>query len=87
MCRRCALLAIPREFLTPSEYRELARRLREGRDLRLVRGTCPLEALDSAGPWPADILEHEFACAECGARFRLWADTYHGRASWSAAAR
>jgi hypothetical protein len=41
-----------------------------------------IETLNPAGPWP-DVIESGFRCSQCGQRFRLGAETYHGAGgSW-----
>jgi hypothetical protein len=36
-----------------------------------------IEKLNAAGPWP-DVIESAFRCSQCGQRFRLGVETYHG---------
>ena len=71
-------------FPTLREYRDVVRQLIElvvsGRFL-LVEASCPLEEMLSE-PLPGDVVSHDFECADCGRRFHLFADTYHGRAGW-----
>ena len=41
-----------------------------------------IEKLNAAGPWP-DAIESAFRCTQCGQRFRLGVETYHGAGgSW-----
>ena len=49
--------------------------------LRLVRGSCGLDAVKPGAAWPADIISPEFACIDCGRRFELEVDAYHGGGS------
>ena len=66
----------------PACYRVLVRQLIEGirsGHLEMQSGTCPLEALlDEGSAWPEDIVSHYFCCTQCGQRFVLSVDTYHG---------
>lgn len=52
--------------------------------MRLVRGTCDLDAIPTDGdePWPSDTITHKFACTHCDREFELFVDTYHGGGSW-----
>lgn len=88
MCPKCQGFAERMNFSSPREYRDRARQLIEivGQGtLRVVKASCPLEDLFKS-PWPGDIVTHEFECFACGQRFSLFADTYHGNASWEAEA-
>jgi len=74
---------------TPAEYFQHLEQVKEFISegiLVLEKGTCPLEDLPHSKdePWPSDIIEHIFSCAECKMQFRLWVDTYHGGGEWSA---
>jgi len=48
----------------------------------LARASCPLEDMLGA-PLPGDCIFHYFQCAACDREFKLYADTYHGNASWT----
>jgi hypothetical protein len=72
-------------FSSPRDYRDIARQLIEivGQGtFRMVKASCPLEDLFKP-QGPGDIVIHDFEFP-CGQRFSLFADTYHGRASWQA---
>jgi len=84
-CSRCDGLAQRFNIGTPYEYQSLVRQLIEvvnqGTFL-LVEASCPLR--DVLQPiWPGDAISHKFKCFACGRTFELFADTYHGNASWS----
>ena len=68
----------------PEEYKKLVRRLMEmvkSGALKVVQASCPME--DIFGPkWPSDIVIYNFQCTACRRAFHLFADTYHGRATW-----
>jgi hypothetical protein len=65
-----------------ARYLELAgaaRELAADRTIVLVEGGVPLESLQPGLPLPrdgTDSIRHLFACAACGRRYVLWADTY-----------
>lgn len=72
----------PREYCALVE--QLQRLIATGA-LRLVRGTCELDAVSGGKPWPGAWIEHVCECPLCGRRFRLYAETYHGSGgAWEA---
>jgi hypothetical protein len=87
-CRRCAELDRRIQLPSVASYLELAAAARElvaTGELTLVEGNLPLASLQAGQPLPSDgsdSIRHVFACAACGRRFVLWADTYHGGAVW-----
>jgi hypothetical protein len=67
------------------EYQDIVRQLIEvvnqGTFL-LVQASCPLqEMLNTA--LQGDTVFHKFQCFACGRPFQLFADTFHGWASWT----
>lgn len=87
-CPQCDGLAQGQDVQTPADYRNLARQLAQrvdAGDLALIRADCPLADL-FLPVWPGDVLVHEFQCTACRRRFKLLADTYHGRVEWKALA-
>ncbi len=85
MCSRCDGFLETRRVDTPYEYRDLARQILEiveENTFRLVTGTCPLDEILTARPWPADYVYHVLECTTCSRRFELGVDTYHGRGEW-----
>jgi hypothetical protein len=87
-CSQCAELDKRIPLPTPARYQELAGATRElvaDGTLVLVEGSVPLESLQPGRPLPTDgtdSIRHLFACAACGRRYVLWADTYHGGGGW-----
>ena len=70
--------------MKPRDYLEFALRVLkvvEGGTLELLESSCPLQDLFKDA-WPADIVEHNLECANCGRKFQLFADTYRGHAGW-----
>jgi hypothetical protein len=67
------------------EYQDIVRQLIEivnqGTFL-LVHASCPLQDM-LKHPLPGDTIFHELQCFACGRTFQLFADTYHGGASWT----
>ena len=74
------------QFRAPREYVDLVRQLEElvaSGAFRLLHGTSALAELQENRRWPDDVITHVFECCNCGQRFRLSADTYHGSGgSW-----
>ncbi len=84
-CLTCEEISAQFDFANPGEYKEFIRQLigRVSRSsLRLVTASCPLEDILNKPKWPGDILSHDFQCTACNRTFHLFADTYHGGASW-----
>ncbi len=88
MCTNCDSYGESIAINRPREYFALAEQLQHlvaTGVLRLVRGTCELEAIGRDKPWPGDWIEHVCECPLCGRRFRLYAETYHGSGgAWEA---
>jgi hypothetical protein len=84
-CPKCDGFSQRLNILDVSEYLDLTRELiqivSEGTFL-LVAATCPLEDVFQT-PMPGDTISHDFQCFACGRRFKLFADSYHGHASWT----
>lgn len=84
-CPKCDGFVQRFNISTLREYQDVARQLTqivsEGTFL-LVRASCSLEAVFQT-PMPGDIISHDFQCFDCGRKFYLGADTFHGRASWT----
>src|SRR5262249_1404621 len=84
MCSQCHGFCERVKIPDPREYRNLAKQLVElvsSGQFKLLQGTCGLEEL--FGPtWPSDVISHEFACSDCGQRFHLSIDSYHGGGDW-----
>jgi hypothetical protein len=85
---QCAELDKRIPLPTPASYLTLAGATREliaAGTLVLVEGSVPLESLQPGQPLPSDgtdSIRHPAACATCGRRYVLWADTYHGGGTW-----
>jgi len=83
-CPKCIGFSGKVDIPTPSQYIDMSRQLKElvqqGTFL-VVHADYPLGELRN-GMWPDDILQHDFQCTTCGRAFHLFADTYHGRATW-----
>jgi transposase-like protein len=83
-CPKCASFTKSLDISEPREYLGIARHLievvNEGTFL-MVHATCPLQDLFSP-EWPGSVVEHAFLCTGCGRNYQLYADTFHGRASW-----
>ena len=76
---------MPFEMLRPSEYYQAVEDVKTEltkRVIILIEGTSDLADLGENKPWPDDVICHQFRCTQCGRTFKLFADTYHGRASW-----
>src|SRR5262245_18466676 len=84
-CSGCSGCAERLIFGTSREYRDIVRQLIElvnqGRFL-LVHASCPLQDMFNT-PMPGDCIVHDFQCITFGRAFQLFADTYHGGASWT----
>jgi hypothetical protein len=82
---KCGGFAERLNFASPREYLDIVGQLIElvgqGAFL-LVHASCPLKDIRNT-PWPADIIFHDLQWTMCGRAFQLFADTYHGRASWT----
>jgi hypothetical protein len=85
-CERCRDLQLRYEIRFPSELTEAIRVVRANLDDGTIAqvpsatvgsSTEPFESLNENGPWP-DVLEYEFECTSCGARFTLGVEVYHG---------
>ena len=85
MCSRCDGFAERLNFASLRDYLDIVRQLievvSEG-TFRILRADCPLRDMFNT-PMPGDTVFHEFACTNCDQRFTLFADTYHGNASWT----
>ena len=86
MCSKCDGFVERRRINSPYEYRDLVRQLLETIQqgtFRVLSGTCPLEAILTASPWPSDFIVHVLGCTTCSRRFQLSVETYHGSGgSW-----
>jgi len=83
-CAQCEEFADGLRFTKPREYLEFALRVLkvvETGTLVLLESTCSLQDLFKE-EWPADIVEHNVECENCGRKFQLFADTYRGHAGW-----
>jgi hypothetical protein len=87
-CEQCAEFDKRIPLPTPASYLTLAGAARElvaDGTLVLVEGSVPLASLQPGQPLPSDgtdSIRHLLACATCGRRYVLWADTYHGGGAW-----
>jgi hypothetical protein len=84
-CPKCDGFSPRFNISTIREYRDIVRQLIEivnqGTFL-LVHASCPLQDMFKT-PAPGDSIFHNFQCFACGRTFQLYADTYHGHASWT----
>ena len=83
-CSQCGEFLEGLTFDKPREYLEFALRVLrvvESGSLVLLESTCTLQDLFKP-EWPDDIVEHNLACALCGRKFQLFADTFRGHAGW-----
>jgi len=83
-CPKCEGFMESMDFNQPREYLEMARQLIEELNhgtFVMVHATCPLQDLFNP-QWPGNVAEHGFQCRSCGRTYQLFADTFHGRASW-----
>ena len=84
-CPKCDGFSQRFNILSLREYEDIVRQLIEvvnqGTFL-LVHADCPLQDMLNS-PLPGDIIFHNFQCFACGRTFQLFADTYHGNASWT----
>jgi|SRR6185312_6548280 hypothetical protein len=80
----CDGFAERQNFHTLREYHDVVRQLialvASGRFL-LDETSCPLEDM-LCTPLPGDVVSHDLQCPDCGRRFHLFADAYHGRGGW-----
>jgi hypothetical protein len=87
-CEQCVELDKRISLPTPASYLTLAGTARElvgDGTLVLVEGSVPLDSLQPGQPLPSDgtdSIRHLLACATCGRRYVLWADTHHGGGAW-----
>jgi hypothetical protein len=80
MCDACKGFAKRIGVKTPREYRDILGQidaLTAAKVFRLVEGVSLKEILE-AKQWPDDMIVHIFECTNCGQRFRLAVETYHG---------
>jgi hypothetical protein len=85
MCTKCDGFGERLNLATAREYLDIVRQVIEivgEGTFRLVHADCPLEDLFKP-TWPGDVISHDFQCTNCGRSFHLFADTYHGNASWT----
>jgi len=87
VCEQCAGLAERFDLRGPEDYRntaaEVAAMVNRG-SLQVVKDHgVTLTEVATSEKWPGDVIVHDLVCTQCGAKFQLFADTYHGRASWS----
>lgn len=86
-CAQCAELDADLR-LGPHDFGECivtARDLVDDDTLRVLYAAVPLAQVDTDDHstwWCDDVVSFMFACTNCGRRFSLSADTYHGAASW-----
>lgn len=83
-CPKCEGFTRSFDMSKPREYLGIARKLMHVVDdgtFLMVHATCPLQDLFRP-EWPGNVVEHGFQCTACGRSYHLFADTYHGRASW-----
>ena len=84
-CQRCRELRIEWPIRSPSELSKAVRVVRANLDdgtlaevaVEAAVGAPCFDELGDSGTWP-DIVLNAFECTTCGARFKLFADTYHG---------
>ena len=84
-CPKCDGFSQRFNILDPHEYQDIVRQLNEVVNqgtLLLVHASCPLQDMLNATS-PGDTIFHNFQCFACGRTFQLFADTYHGGASWT----
>ena len=81
MCSRCVGFAEKIRIQTPGQYFDLVREVKEvlaQGTLALIDGNVDLAEISPGKGWPDDYIEHTFQCSQCGQRFRLFVETYHG---------
>src|SRR5579859_2040438 len=86
MCNKCEGFSQRLRISNPREYLDLVMQLdalvKTG-IFRLIQSTCPLAELLENRQWPSDAVAHVFECSNCGQRFRLVVEAYHGAGgSW-----
>lgn len=86
-CEQCAELDKRIPLPTSASYLTLAGAARElVADGTLVLGRQRPTGVTAAGTAApsdgTDSIRHLLACATCGRRYVLWADTYHGGCAW-----
>jgi hypothetical protein len=83
-CKRCIGFAERRNFVSQRQYCDHVRQLIEIVEqgtFRIVWQSCSLEeALTPAEV--GDLIGHDFECTQCGRRFHLSADNFHGGGGW-----
>src|SRR5262245_22237978 len=86
-CERCEELHQRIAIRSPGELTRAIRvihsnledgTLEQARRTDVGSSTTPFLSVPESGPWD-DILLYDFSCCSCGSRFRLSAETYHGR--------
>ena|SRR5712691_3165507 len=81
MCHKCKGFSERLRLGNPREYLDLVRQLDElvkTEVFRLVQGISTLAEILEGQQWPDDVIAHVFECPNCGQRFQLSVDTYHG---------
>ena len=84
-CLKCGGFSERLNIGSLGEYQDIVRQIIEVVNqgtFSLVRADCPLQDVFNT-PLPGDCIFHDFRCTACGRAFHLFADTYHGHASWT----
>jgi hypothetical protein len=80
MCHQCKGFSERRRINGSWEYLDLEAQLDDlvaAGTFRLIQ-SYPLKELLEHQQWPSDVITHIFECSNCGQRFQLAVDTYHG---------
>jgi hypothetical protein len=81
MCSRCIGFGERIRIQTPGQYFDLVQEVKEvlaQGTLALICGNVDLADISPTRGWPDDYIEHTFQCSQCGQRFQLAVETYHG---------
>jgi len=84
-CPKCDGFSQRFNILDLRHYQNIVRQLIEAVNqgtFLLVQASCPLQDMLTT-PLPGDTIFHNFQCFACGRAFQLFADTFHGAASWT----
>ena len=87
-CEHCAPFGAALAVQGPGEFESIVERVRQAvadgvleynafESEQDLAGQPSFLSLDLAGPWP-DVMRYRFECPQCGRRFDLTADAYHG---------
>ena len=86
MCYKCDGFSETIKIEHPYEFFNIVEQVRvvlnEG-TMKVIEGNCNLDDIRQGRPFPEDVTYHVFQCTNCGRKFSLCVETYHGSGgSW-----